>query len=184
MKLTKKASATIMKSVLKINSKASKLTTLDQAWEILATAWGLEGELIHSIKNGVHFIIYKNDEQVADIDCGHAAFNKDKSDFDWDLIYKMANEYAIKHKLHKGSKTKKIKPTTIKEEEIQEPQVVINKKKDEFVSLEDLNKKKQNISVKIYNWKKVGKDTSSLEKEYEELKNQYNALKLKMKGKK
>lgn len=185
MKLTKKANATIMKAVLKVNPKASKLTTLDQAWEILATAWDLEGEIIHSIKNGVHFYIYKNNEQIADIDCGHNAFNKIKSDFEWDLIYKMADEYIIKHKLYKGSKNKKIK-IEVKEERVHEPepQVIVNKKEDEFVSLEDLNKKKQNISVKICTWKKAGKDVTELQKKYEELKNKYNNLKNIMKGKK
>lgn len=129
MKLTKKATLNIMKHVEKVNPHVSKNTSFDEAWVILATAWGIEGEIYHTIKKGTQFFIYKEDDLVGVIDIPDG-FDKEKSDFNWTSIYKAADEFIIKNKLWKKPKKKITQIEAFKEKE--EEEVVINKKSEEL----------------------------------------------------
>ena len=44
-KISKKATAKIINLVQSIDPKRSKLTTFDEAWEVISEAWGLSGSL-------------------------------------------------------------------------------------------------------------------------------------------
>lgn len=165
-KLTKKAGVNIMKHVLKVDKDASKLTTYDQAWEILSTAWNIEGEIKHTIKEGTCFFVYKNDEMIGKILIPNG-FDDSKGDFDWTKIYKAADEFIIKNKLWKKTKKNQQLIVVEEEEEEEELEVVINKVQPEFV---DWKKERDKVYHKIYHAKKTGKDTTELEKEFEEIK--------------
>ena len=42
-KISKKATSKIINLVQSIDPKRSKLTTFDEAWEVISEAWGLSG---------------------------------------------------------------------------------------------------------------------------------------------
>ena len=174
-KYTKKANAYIMKQLLKMNPKASKLTSFDGAYVYMMTEWDLDGDLELS-KGIASFKIWRDDEVVETLTWSKEKAWVDKEmDFDWNLIYKDVLEKIIKDKLYKRPKLSKRalkKKEEAKQEAIikankeKEAQELAKKKEEELVSM---RKKKGNLQQRIYDWKKKGKDASELIKEYDEV---------------
>lgn len=176
-KYTKKANAYIMKQVLKVDPKASGRTTFDQAYVILMTEWDLEGDLVSTTKETI-FKIWRDDEVCHMLTWpGKEAKNEKEGDWDWDLIYKDVLQTIIKDKLYKRPKIgKRAAAKLAKEKELakKEAEMVTKKalaKKQAEEDFELLKKKKSNLYMKIRTWKKKGKDTSELEKEFNEVIN-------------
>lgn len=176
-KYTKKASARILKEVLKINPKASGLTTMDQAFVILMDHWDMYIDVVNS--NGSTLCtLYRDDDKP------HNWKFKDmwdpkEGDWDWNTIYKSVLEDIIKLRLYKRPKLGKRALKKLEEakknkkvEEVEE--VAVTKatltKTEAPVTITDLRKKRDNLSVKIWDWKKKGKDTAELDKELEDIK--------------
>ena len=174
-KYTKKANAYIMNHLLKMNPKASKLTSFDGAYVYMMNEWNLDGDLELS-KGIVSFKIWRDDEVVETLTWPKVKAWIDKEmDFDWNLIYKDVLEKIIKNRLYKRPKLSK-RALKKKEEAKQEAIIEANKereakelakkKEEELVSM---RKKKNNLQQRIYDWKKKGKDPAALIKELDEV---------------
>ena len=174
-KYTKKANAYIMKQLLKMNPKASKLTSFDGAYVYMMTEWDLDGDLELS-KGIVSFKIWRDDEVVETLTWSKEKAWVDKEmDFDWNLIYKDVLEKIIKDKLYKRPKLSK-RALKKKEEAKQEAIVKANKEKEaqelakkKEEAVESARKRKNTLNQKIYNWRKAGKDTTELLSEYSQI---------------
>lgn len=106
MKLTKKANTYIFNHVLKINPKASKNTTYDQAYEILMDVWDMYGS-IETCKRGItRFKLYKNDEIIKTYEWPNIHF---EGSWDFDIIFRTVLEDIIKNKLFKEKKKRSLK---------------------------------------------------------------------------
>lgn len=108
-KISKKATLKIIKVVQKIDPSKSKLTTFDEAWDIIATKYGFYGNLITKSKGDTIFELLLDDEANTKI----YQFNwpNDKvfecGDWDWSVIYKDVLEFIIKNKLFTKKKIDK-----------------------------------------------------------------------------
>lgn len=187
-KYTKKASSRIMKEVLKIEPKASKLTTYDQAFVILTTHWGLELSVGTDI-NGVTICTLHRGDETPKIWVMENVFDPKVGNWDWSQLYKIVLEDIIKLKLYKKPKLgkralarkekEKIEKEKIKKERQEKEQARIieeEKKINDKVVLEELRKRRCNLSAKIHNYKKKGQDTTSLESELNNIKAQIKIL--------
>jgi hypothetical protein len=168
-KYTKKTSTRILKEVLKVKPNASKLTTHDQAFVILMTEWDLE--LSVETKKTTICQLYRDGEVVYKWEF------KDifkEGDWDWNVIYKTVLEDTIKNKLYKRPKLtkrqlkQKEEQKKLEEQKKQEPKIEPTPK----IDIKELRKRRDNLSVKIWDWKKKGKDVVALEKELDDLKQQ------------
>lgn len=108
-KYTRKATARILKEILKFRDKISGTTTFDQAFVILMTEWDMECgvEKTGGITKGT---IYRDKECVHTFEWSNedAWIEKDR-DWDWNFIYKNFLEHIIKTKLYKRPKVTKRK---------------------------------------------------------------------------
>lgn len=166
-KYTKKTSTRILKEVLKVKPQASKLTSHDQAFVILMTEWDLE--LSVETKKTTLCQLYRDNEVVYKWEFDDI-FNE--GDWDWNVIYKTTLEDIIKHKLYKRPKLTK-KQLKQKEEAKKLEEKTKQEKQKPVVpqlSIEDLKKKRSNLSAKISNYRKQGKDVTSLEHEMDEIR--------------
>lgn len=179
---TKKCNAYILAQVLKIEPKASKNTQLHEAFGILFEAWQFEADLYHSSENQTTFTIYRDDLKVEQWNLGNQ-WDEKNGDFNYNEIYKVVLEDIIKRRLFKrpklGKKAQKEydnkvaeakKKKVIEDTTSTEEPVVI--KIESEPSIEELKKKRDNLTCKIYNWKKKGKDASEMEQELASVKEQ------------
>lgn len=166
-KYTKKTSARILKEVLKVKPQASKLTSHDQAFVILMTEWDLE--LSVETKKTTICQLYRDNEVAYKWEFDDI-FNE--GDWDWNVIYKTTLEDIIKHKLYKRPKL--TKKQLKQKEEARKLEEKANQEKQKPVvpqlSIDDLKKKRSNLSAKISNYRKKGKDVTSLEHEMDEIR--------------
>lgn len=149
-KISKKASANIISLVQSIDHNASKLTSYDEAWDIISEYCNITGGLYtqHNSKQSltifdiisestnetIHSIEWQNKEVFAD------------GDWDWTKIFKEVLEYLIKNKLVKKPRKKKTQIT---------PQISQQKSKmNKLSSKEKLVVKSQENSVKLNSTKK------------------------------
>lgn len=175
-KYTKKANATVMKHVLKVNPKASGRTTFDQAYVILMTEWDLEGDLV-STTTETTFKVWRDGEVCHTLTwTKKESFNEKEGDWNWDLIYKDVLQAIIKDKLYKRPKIGKRAAAKLAKEKEEaaklEAKKVAKKQVEEKLQMdiEEANKRKNNLSAKISMYKRKGKDTSELRKEWEMLR--------------
>lgn len=178
-KYTKKASARILKEVLKINPKASGFTSLDQAFVILMNEWDMELS-IESVHTGVTTCILHRDDDKPRTWEFKDVWDPKAGDWDWNTIYKTVLEDIIKERLYKRPKLgkralKKLEETKkAKAAEKQEP--VVEEPVTPKTSLDDLREKRGRISARISNAKKRGLKVPDLERELEEIKAQIKSL--------
>lgn len=175
-KYTKKANATVMKHVLKVNPNASGRTTFDQAYVILMTEWDLEGDLV-STTTETTFKVWRDGEVCHTLTwTKKESFNEKEGDWNWDLIYKDVLQAIIKDKLYKRPKIGKRAAAKLAKEKEEaaklEAKKAAKKQAEEKLQMDIISakKRKDNLSVKISDWKKKGKDTSELRKEWEMLR--------------
>lgn len=105
-KYTKKATAKIIAEVLKLDPKASKLTTLDQAFVILMEHWNMEIGLLTKLNEPTKVTLYRDDDTPYEWSFDDAWIDKE-GDYDWNRIYKGVLEDIIKQKLYKRPKVSK-----------------------------------------------------------------------------
>ena len=111
-KYTKKATAKIYNELAKLDKNTPKLTTLDQAFNILMTNWDLEMDVIME-NRFTNCSIYRNDERVYTWSFDDKVWIDKTGDFDWDIIYKTVLEDIIKLKLYKTPKKPRAKKTRV-----------------------------------------------------------------------
>lgn len=193
----KRAGRNIMGMVNLIDPKASTFTTLEQAWEIIANYWDLEGDMVASdtkTDRKARFTIYYKNVPIhtCEWDTDDVWSAKD-GEFDWSTIYKDVLDWLIKSRtlkksrIGKGAKARQLDlPTDIKKEikrEAKQPKVVkepASVKREEQTpkaNIEALKKRKQQLYHKIRNDRKKGLQTQSLENEYNKLVEQINSHK-------
>lgn len=177
-KYTKKATAKIYAEVLKVDPKAPKLTSLDQAYVILMNHWDMELSVYGAVNASTKVALFRDEEIVYEW-VFEKAWMQNVGDFDWDTIYRDTLEDIIKKKLYKRPKLSKkaqkkhdeaVAKAKLERETQEKIEEIPPQKPEPELSLEQLKKKRNNISVKISNWKKMGKDVTELQKEYNELK--------------
>lgn len=108
-KVSKKASTKIIEIVQKIDPSRSKLTTYDEAWEVISKAWGLTGDIKttkdsttflltvdQDTNNPIHKFEWKNSEVFED------------GDWNWTIIFGEVLKYIIKNKLSNPKNIKKL----------------------------------------------------------------------------
>lgn len=165
-KYTKKASARILAEVLKVNPKASKLTTLDQAFVILMTHWDMELGLITKLHQPTKVLLYRDENIPTEWEFENG-WNEKQGDFDWNTIYKVVLEDVIKRRLYKRPKLGKKAQKKYDEEvankkairEAESKQVETEKPK---VSLVELKQQRGILSSKISYWRKTKRTESEI----------------------
>ena len=177
-KYTKKATARILKEVLKTNPDASGWTTLDQAFVILMNQWDMDIS-VETNKDETICILYRDGDKIHEWKFGRL-WDSHEGDFDWNIIYKNVLEDIIYGKLHKRPKLgkralakleeeKAKKKRALEEEEEELITTAVVTKAEPTMTLEQWRDKRDNLTMKIWYWKKEGKDTTELEYEKEEM---------------
>ena len=181
-KYTKKATARILAEVLKVNPKASNLTTLDQAFVILMTHWDLELGIINKLNQPTKVSLYRDETIPAEWEFENG-WDEKQGDFDWNTIYKEVLEDIIKRRLYKrpklGKKAQKKydeEVAKLKEEKVKAAEA--EAKQGEKVPFEILKQKRNQLSSKITNWKKAKREPN----EIAELQKQLDEVKLQIKN--
>jgi hypothetical protein len=174
-KYTKKASARILKEVLKFVPKISGHTSLDQAFVILMDNWNLElSVMIKYNTQKTKCLLHRDEEVIKEYDFDNNIVWIDKvGDWDWNIIYKEILEDIIKNKLYKRPKLSKRAQKKLEEAKNQTTQVPLPK-----ISLDELKKKRNALSSRISLAKKAQKNPN----EIAELEKQLNDIKLKIKN--
>lgn len=108
-KVSKKASTKVIETVQKIDPTRSKLTTYDEAWEVISKAWGLTGDIKttgdsttflltvdQDTNNPIHKFEWENSEVFED------------GDWNWTIIFGEVLKYIIKNKLNNPKNIKKL----------------------------------------------------------------------------
>ena len=190
MAKVKKASSKVIELVQVINPKASKLTTFEEAWVIIAEKFDLEGGIEKFCENSkpgpiTRFTIYykvKGESTILNtLEWGNdIAFDEREMDWNWSLIYKDVLEWLIKNRI--TTKDAAIKGRAIKIKKGKEFVATKNSKanvgnavedkvevKPKEVNPQDLKKEKDKIYHAIYNAKKAGKDYTDLQAKYDEI---------------
>lgn len=111
-KYTKKATAKIYNELAKLDKNTPKLTTLDQAFNILMNKWGLEMDVVME-NRFTNCSLYRNDERVYTWSFDDKVWIDKTGDFDWDIIYKTVLEDIIKLKLYKTPKKPRAKKSRV-----------------------------------------------------------------------
>lgn len=194
----KRASRNVMAMVNLIDSKAPANTTWEQAWEIIANYWDLEGDLVASNSKSdrvTRFTIYY--QNVAIHTCEwrtEEVWDTKEGELDFSTIYRDVLEWLIKSRtlkksrIGKGAKARQLDlPSEVKkeikkgakslkpeEEEVPQPVKEVSKPK---IDVESLKKRKQQLYHKIRNDRKKGLQTQSLEVEYNKIVEQINNCK-------
>lgn len=155
VKLTRKATTKIIDLVQAIKPGTSKNTSFDEAWDIIANYTDISIEMICDVNDNTFIKLYKGDNEIGRLELKNS-FIREKGDWDWNIIYKEIIEYMMKNKF--------VKKPRLQKKVQSEPNNIYNKKQDPIDP--DRKKKKMALYMKIRNWKKKGKDTTELEKEY------------------
>ena len=172
-KYTKKASARVLKEVLKVNPKASGFTTFDQAFVILMTEWDMELGIENSNSNTT-CTLYRDDDKPRTWNFKDA-WDAKEGDWDWNTIYKTVLEDIIKERLYKRPKlgkralaklAKEKAESKLKEEKLQKIQ---QETKNNQQHIKDLKRRKSNLIAKKSTFKRKGLDITAIEKEIENI---------------
>ena len=106
-KISKKATAKIINLVQSIDPKRSKLTTFDEAWEVISEAWGLSGSLksdntttTFALTTDQDTMLHKFTWDNKDVFCD--------GDWDWTKVFDEVIKYIMKNKLSNPKNIKKL----------------------------------------------------------------------------
>ena len=106
-KISKKATAKIINLVQSIDPKRSKLTTFDEAWEVISEAWGLSGSLksdntttTFALTTDQDTMLHKFTWDNKDVFCD--------GDWDWTKVFDEVIKYVMKNKLSNPKNIKKL----------------------------------------------------------------------------
>lgn len=184
-KYTKKASARILKEVLKFVPKISGHTSLDQAFVILMDNWNLElSVMIKYNTQKTKCLLHRDEEVIKEYDFDNNIVWIDKvGDWDWNIIYKEILEDIIKNKLYKRPKLskraqKKLEEAKNKSQQVKEQNQATQVTQVPKFSLDELKKKRNALSSRISIAKKAQKNPN----EIAELEKQLNEIKLMIKN--
>ena len=169
---TKKCTTKILDKVLKVDPKAKKTTTFDQAWVILAEKYNIEGALECTVEKGTRFILYKDDKAVHEFHWKDRLWNDKEGDFEWNTIYKEVLEWCISVRMFKKGKWS---PKEIEHIDDSDDVPVVEEPKE--LTIDDYKKELQHLSARKSNAKKAGKDITEIEASIAEVKSKIAELK-------
>lgn len=110
-KLSKKASTKIIEVVQNIDPSRSKLTTYDQAWEVISGAWGLTGDLNTYVKAGSEKTVFtlctESERKLHTFEWNNSDVFED-GDWNWTQIFGDVLKYIIKNKLNNSKNIDKL----------------------------------------------------------------------------
>lgn len=167
---TKRASARVIKELLKYEKKVSGNTTFDQAFVKLMTAWELEGGLENK-NNQTIFYIYRDGTVIHTFEWSKDdGYIEKERDWNWTFIYKEVLEHIIKTRMWKKPKISKRVQKSI-ETKKQESTPIEKQINNPYKStdVETLRKLKNNLSSKISRNKKLGNNATELDSLIREL---------------
>lgn len=157
--MSKKVTTKIYKLLEKLNPEQPKRTTFEEAWDIFGKKFGLDLDIYTDIKGVTTIILCKAEEELDTYTLMDVFKN---GDWDWDMILRLVMEDVIRKKYYKTKKQKKSQ----KKEELSTP-----KEESSILTIDTLKKRKQQLYMKIRNWKAKEKSTEELEVEYNEIVN-------------
>lgn len=184
-KISKKASSYVINIVQKINPQATKLTTWDQAWNIISEWASLEGELISNNNrrsNDTTFELSKGDK-ILKVFTWPTTEVFEGGDWDWTKIFKEVIEYIFKEKIIKTPRKKRSDVGETRKQPVQRAktaQISSSKqeaKKGVSKELEALKKRKMSLYHKIYNLQLKHKDAKEYIIQYNNITEQIKKLK-------
>ena len=182
---TKRASARVIKELLKYENKVSGNTTYDQAFVKLMTEWDLEGGLENK-GNQTFFYVYRDGSIIHTFEWSKdEAYIEKEREWDWTFIYKTVLEHIIKTRMYKRPKLGKRAMKALEQQKlIEQDNSIENLKEPEnpykSFDLDSLKKLKNNLSSKISKGKKSGLSKEELDKlttELELVSNEFKSRK-------
>lgn len=108
-KASKKASTKVIETVQNIDPTRSKLTTYDEAWEVISKAWGLTGD-IKTTKDSTTFLLTVDQDTnnpIHKFEWENSEVFED-GDWNWTTIFSEVLKYVIKNKLNNPKNIKKL----------------------------------------------------------------------------
>lgn len=184
-KIPKKASSYVINIVQKINPQATKLTTWDQAWDIISEWASLDGELISNDNRrstDTTFELSKGDK-ILKVFTWPTSEVFEAGDWDWTKIFKEVLEYILKEKIIKIPRRKRSDTGEARKQPVQRTknaQISQSKQdmqKSSSETLEELKKRKMNLYHKIYNLQLRHKDAKEYIIQYNIITEQIKKLK-------
>lgn len=174
-KISKKIPEKLFGFVQSIKPNVSKNTSYDEAWQIIAEYFDIEGEIGTDHKGNTKFTIFKNDKEISSINIPNV-FDKECGDWEWTILFKTTIEHLIKNKIIKkprssSNNVKNVSPT--------QNNIIYNKKSssNNVYTLDECKRLKSSLYQKIREWKNKGKDTSLLEEQYKQIQETIKSMK-------
>ena len=136
--------------VLEYLPQLKKASSWEEAWDMLTDNTEIEGslEIIDGAKEKkVRFDLFNHGQKVTTLELPYEKFVNSDTTFNWDILLKEVFDYCIKYKLIRKPR-KGATPT------------------DKLTELRD---ERDRLTMRIYNWRKDGKDVTELLKQKEAL---------------
>ena len=136
--------------ILEYLPQLKKGSTWEEAWDMLTDSTEIEGSLeITDItkERKVQFDLFNHGQKVTTFEPSYEKFVNDDTTFNWDVLFKEVFDYCIKYKLIRKPR-KGATPTD---------------------KLTELRNERDRLTMRIYTWRKDGKDVTELLKQKEAL---------------
>lgn len=134
--------------VLEYLPQLKKGSSWEEAWDMLTDNTEIEGSLyVFDDTKKLQFDLFNHGQKVTTLEPSYEKFVNSDTTFNWDVLFKEVFDYCIKYKLIRKPR-KGAAPT------------------DKLTELRD---ERDRLTMRIYNWRKDGKDVTELLKQKEAL---------------
>lgn len=136
--------------ILEYFPQLKKSASWEEAWDMMVENTEIEGSMVitdTAKEKKVCFELFNHDKKVTTFEPPFHKFVNDDTTFNWDVLFKEVFDYCIKYKLIRKPR-KGAAPT------------------DKLTELRD---ERDRLTMRIYNWRKDGKDVTELLKQKEAL---------------
>ena len=136
--------------ILEFFPQLKRNATWEEAWDVMVETTEIEGELtvVDAAKEKkVQFNLFNHGQEVTTFEPLFEKFVNDDTTFNWDVLLKEVFDYCIKYKL------------------IRKPR----KGAAQVDKLTELRDERDRLTMRIYNWRKDGKDVTELLKQKDAL---------------
>ena len=134
--------------ILEYFPQLKKSSSWEEAWDAMTDSTEIEGSayVFDDIKK-VQFDLFNHGQKVTTFEPPYEKFVNDDTTFNWDVLFKEVFDYCIKYKLIRKPR-KGAAPTD---------------------KLTELRNERDRLTMRIYTWRKDGKDVTELLKQKEAL---------------
>ena len=134
--------------ILEYFPQLKKSSSWEEAWDVMTESTEIEGSAyVFDDTKKVQFDLFNHGQKVTTFEPPYEKFVNDDTTFNWDVLFKEVFDYCIKYKLIR--KPRKVTTPTDK--------------------LTELRDERDRLTMRIYNWRKDGKDVTELLKQKEAL---------------